>query len=124
MIILILICLIGIIITGILYRYPIFKVCGISMLPTLEEGDIVIVDKKDKKLCIGSIYVYTPPDKSREFVIKRLVGIKYFPEFDSYGLWFEGDNKENSIDSRKYGYVNIENVKGKVIKIIKKRGRN
>jgi signal peptidase I len=93
--------------------YEVVRVSGESMLPTLCEGQFVLIKKvyKPKDLKPLDLYVFTNPDALD--VIKRLMhtdkGI--IPK-----CWFEGDNKDHSYDSRQHGYVPIMFVQGRIMK--------
>jgi len=77
------------------------------MHPAIQHGDILfsarIFSYEKHKCKPGHIYVYRRPD-DRKFVISRLKGIS---EGEYY---FEGDNKDESYDSRYYGLVDPKNV--------------
>ena len=93
-------------------KFRIVSVNGQSMCPTLKDkeihlmlntanindGDIVIIDTKDSGL---------PAD----YIIKRFYADK---STDKY-IWVEGDNKDNSVDSRRFGLIDKEKVIGKLI---------
>ena len=85
--------------------FPLVKVSGYSMYPTIQSGDILFSARvfRHKNCKPGHIYVYRLPNE-RKVVIKRLICIaeeKYF---------FEGDNKEASHDSRYYGLIDPKHV--------------
>lgn len=91
---------------------------GESMSPILEDGDTLICNTLNKTPEIGDIVVIKPsfetvPD---QFIIKRVTDIK------NGEIFIEGDNKENSYDSRNFGYVSLEHLLGVVIKWQKRRG--
>ena len=91
---------------------------GESMSPILEDGDTLIFNTLNKTPEIGDIVVIKPsfetvPD---QFIIKRVTDIK------NGEIFIEGDNKENSYDSRNFGYVSLEHLLGVVIKWQKRRG--
>lgn len=97
----------------ILLLFPLIRVCGDSMSPTLLDGEYLIGTRLfNKKSCeIGGVYVFRPPydSEDRKYVIKRLHHIrggKYF---------FIGDNPECSYDSRNYGYVDSKNIVAKIV---------
>ena len=100
------------------YLFPVVQICGYSMFPTLMDGELhigrrVLRKSKCKK---GEIYVYKPPYEGREekYVIKRL---KYI-DYDKGGnpkYFFVGDNKDDSFDSRYYGYVDYHNVVAHIV---------
>lgn len=98
------------------YIFPVIRVCGDSMLPTLFDGELLWGRRvfRKSKCKVGCIYVYTPPYDAKEerFVIKRLVD-----SFESR-YYFLGDNPDCSYDSRYYGYVDSNNV----IAYVKERG--
>lgn len=111
--------IISLIVSGILvlsYTFPIMCVRGRSMLPTFQDGSILITTRlfNRYKLKEGQVYVYSrlDEDKKKYSVVKRLTKKHAFIS----GLcYFEGDNPTESYDSRQYGYVNAEDIKAKVL---------
>lgn len=97
-------------------RWEIIVVRGDSMLPTLNDGDYVLIDKKPKYYFLGDICVLTPPNELN-LVVKRIT--KMNPQISEY--WFLGDNRNNSKDSRYYGWVTEKQIEGRVIKQWKKK---
>lgn len=90
------------------YRHK--YVCeGASMNPTLKDGEVVLVDR-DAKIEIGDIVVAKHPVEQITQVVKRVQSIS---ERGHYFLI--GDNLNDSIDSRHYGAVTKEYIKGKVV---------
>ena len=93
--------------------FPLVQICGYSMFPTLKDGEFYLgrrlFDKSN--LIVGKIYIYRPPYGSLEekFVIKRLAEIK------NGKCYFLGDNKNDSYDSRYYGYVDCDRVVAQLI---------
>lgn len=98
------------------YAFPLAKVNGRSMLPTFKDGSVLLTTRlfyRDK-LKIGDIYVYKRlnEDGQEIAVVKRLTHIHTFiPNL----VYFEGDNPEESYDSRQYGFINAENIIAKVL---------
>jgi nickel-type superoxide dismutase maturation protease len=87
------------------YKY----VCeGKSMNPTLKDGEVVLVDR-DAKIEAGDIVVAKHPIEQGE-VVKRVERIN-----DRGHYFLIGDNLEVSVDSRHYGAVTREYIKGKVV---------
>ncbi len=82
-----------------------FRIEETSMSPYLNPGDLVII-LKTKNVHKGDVVVI---DKSGDYFIKRVVDIKE----DKFFL--EGDNKKESIDSRKFGWISKQQIIGKVI---------
>ena len=92
---------------GYLYQY----VCeGNSMSPTLKNGEAVLVDKSPETIEVGDIVFARHPVEQITDVIKRVQKIN---ERGHYFL--VGDNLEDSNDSRDYGAVTREYIKGKVV---------
>ena len=94
--------------------FPIITVCGNSMCPTYNDGEILIGNSlyPKKKLKTGDVILYYAPNSGKRIVIKRIHhhfknnGVIYF-----YCL---GDNPPESHDSRNYGYISQADVICKV----------
>ncbi|XP_062513441.1 mitochondrial inner membrane protease subunit 1-like [Corticium candelabrum] len=109
---------------------------GVSMNPAIMDGDIVIVEKISTLLYKherGSIIVANSlhSNDPHSLICKRIVATphdlipferenrktrwkdrKYVPKGH---VWLEGDNKSESIDSRKYGSLPIGLIQGRVV---------
>lgn len=89
-----------------------FKISGHSMTPTYKEGDNVLVSSvplifaKPKK---GDVVVF---EKFNRFYIKRI------DKMEKGKYFLVGDNKKDSFDSRRFGSVNGNQIKAKVIRKI------
>lgn len=85
-------------------------VIGQSMYPTFTDGDVLITSRvfRKKRLKEGRVYVFK--SKTGVYAIKRLT--KFDPKYLS--CYFEGDNPEDSYDSRDYGYIHCDNVIARV----------
>ena len=82
---------------------------GKSMSPTLKDGEAVLVDR-EAKIEIGDIVVAKHPIEQTSEVVKRVERI------NQHGHYFlVGDNLEDSNDSRHFGAVTREYIKGKVV---------
>jgi nickel-type superoxide dismutase maturation protease len=86
-----------------------FKISGHSMTPTIKNGDTVLVS------CI--FYLFINPkindivafkDKNGQVLIKRIIGIQN----NKYYLY--GDNKQDSYDSRSFGFIMRSQILGKM----------
>ena len=82
---------------------------GKSMNPTLKDGEVVLVDRT-AKIEPGDIVVAKHPIEQTSEVVKRVERIN---EREHYFLI--GDNLEDSNDSRHFGAVAKEYIKGKVV---------
>lgn len=82
---------------------------GVSMNPTLKDGEAVLVDR-EAKIEVGDIVVAKHPTEQNSEVIKRVGRIN---ERGNYFLL--GDNAADSNDSRHFGAVTREYIKGKVV---------
>lgn len=87
--------------------FPPIMVCGDSMFPTYNDGDILI-GCRFFKMKISSVYVFHPP-LGEKYVVKRLT------DCTDEGLYFEGDNKKISFDSRYYGCVERREIVAKCL---------
>lgn len=99
-----------------LYTFPLARVCGRSMFPTYKDGGLLLTTRlfNRDKLKIGKVYIYTKTneDGQEHLVVKRLT--KIHPSDPSL-VFMEGDNTEESYDSRHYGFINAEQIIAKVL---------
>tara|TARA_B100000700_G_scaffold317791_1_gene409745 strand:- start:256 stop:534 length:279 start_codon:yes stop_codon:yes gene_type:complete len=87
------------------------------MLPTIRDGDIIIykplISLNEKHLIKEqSILVLKEPFNPFNLIIKRL----HYRTIN--GLYIQGDNPTESIDSRNFGFVSLDNLCGIVEHII------
>jgi nickel-type superoxide dismutase maturation protease len=101
---------IALVFLGSRYKY----ICeGVSMSPVLNHGDVVLVDRR-AKVEIGDIVVAKHPFEQNSEVIKRISRV------DARGNYFlVGDNMEESNDSRHFGAVARDYIRGKVVARLK-----
>lgn len=86
-----------------------FLVTGGSMLPTLNDGDVVLIGST-ADISLGDIVVAQHPYKQSVKILKRV------SEIDAEGrLLLTGDNPSESTDSRTFGTVSLEYVYGKAV---------
>ncbi|MGK7918651.1 MAG: nickel-type superoxide dismutase maturation protease [Trichodesmium sp.] len=89
-----------------------FCVTGFSMFPLLKPGDEVLVDTKAYRHClpeIGDLVVAEHPHHLELKIIKRVAFV------DQHGDCFlVGENREESSDSRSFGFVNLQQIIGRV----------
>lgn len=81
------------------------------MLPTLRDGQIVIIEKISYRLrspLPGEIVVANAPIGIE--VVKRVIR-----QTEDGKYWLEGDNKDASTDSREFGAVSRSAIQGRVL---------
>ncbi len=79
------------------------------MNPTLRDGEVVLVDRA-ARVEVGDIVVARHPIEQNSEVVKRVERIN-----DRGHYFLIGDNPDDSTDSRHYGAVTREYIKGKVV---------
>ena len=82
---------------------------GKSMNPTLKDGEVVLVER-EAAIEVGDIVIAKHPFEQDSEVVKRVERVN---ERGHYFL--VGDNLEESNDSRHFGAVTREYIKGKVV---------
>jgi nickel-type superoxide dismutase maturation protease len=83
---------------------------GKSMNPTLKDGEVVLVDRDATEIEVGDIVVAKHPVEQVTELVKRVDHI------NKWGHYFlVGDNPDNSNDSRHFGAVTRDYIKGKVV---------
>lgn len=86
------------------------EVKGISMQPTLYDGQFLILNTLDKDIKIGDIVVIEPlVCAGGTYIIKRVTDI------EDNKVFVEGDNKDHSLDSRTFGWINKDSIMGVII---------
>ena len=89
------------------------EIVGDSMLPTLEQGDRLVVLRfgHRRRLRLGDLVTVRDPreDGHRRVLVKRVADV------DREGVELTGDNPEASTDSRSFGRVPLGSVTGKVL---------
>lgn len=101
------------------------KVSGSSMSPTFMPGDWLLIKQirnTAHPLKPRSVYLINDPDRPGIKLLKRIISIeikeveieKIVGTTAEYKYWFEGDHP-SSTDSRKWGWLNQDQVVGKVV---------
>ena len=110
------------------YMFDLCILEGESMIPTFKPfGEIVLMEKFSQRLNLlkkGDIICLVNPTDSTMKLCKRIIAneneifrtFKYdhFIKIPSNHIWVEGDNKKNSLDSRKFGPISKNLVQGKI----------
>lgn len=100
-----------------------FIVRGQSMEPLCKEGDFVLLDKMSYLVFrprSGDVVVLRHPQEDR-LILKYITKEKVEGRHSFY--WVEGLNKEESSDSRSFGWIPQEMILGRVLLINKPRTR-
>ena len=72
---------------------PFFFVQGISMHPTLENGDLIVIDRTPfDHLKIGDIIIYNKPEMYPEPVVHKIIKITFINQEEF--LFTKGDNNQ------------------------------
>ncbi len=86
-----------------------FKITGHSMEPNLLNNQVVLVSS------IPLIFLKPRVGDVAVFKYKNKTYIKRITKINSYKYFLEGDNKKDSSDSKKFGWINKKDIIGKVI---------
>lgn len=104
-----------------------------SMLPTLEPGDQILVNRflysgpsggllPRRPVRRGDVVLFRPPFDPHQHYVKRCVGSggdwQGGGVLPSGTLWLEGDARERSLDSRRFGPVPESAVEGRVLAVL------
>jgi nickel-type superoxide dismutase maturation protease len=86
-----------------------FRVEGDSMKPTLNNDDVVLIEKTST-VAVGDVVLAQHPYKQSVRMLKRVEKIDENGRFT-----LVGDNPQESTDSRTFGTVSIEYIYGKAV---------
>ena len=111
------------------YLFSISNAEGASMEPTIRSEDIVLIDKFTYRFLRppqkDDIVVAIQPVSPETSICKRIVGVggsivPYGPgiKVSPQHYWLEGDNKNQSYDSRHHGQVPENLILGRILAII------
>ena len=99
-----------------IFGFEVVKVSGNSMLPTFAPGDHVLVKYRNsdmQPIYTGDVVLI---EREGELMLKRIVRYEIGGHTGQGMVTVEGDNKDESIDSRHWGAIPSRFVKGKVIR--------
>lgn len=115
------------------FLLEVVSVPSASMVPALEPGDQVLVNRflysgpafgflPRRRVGRGDVVLFRPPLDRRQEFVKRCVGVPgdwagggVLPEG---ALWMEGDAREASLDSRRFGPVPESSLEGRVLAVL------
>lgn len=119
--VIVVIIVLSIVTSSFFHRFTLIRIKGNSMSPTFKNGQFKLVDRKisptyislfGEKVKEGTIFVYQSPND--HMVVKRLKQKVHITSVETF-YWFEGDNPEDSYDSRNYGFIKEDRIFGEVI---------
>ncbi len=93
-------------------RFMRFEVAGTSMVPALDPGDFVIVDRRAYRRRLprrGEVVLARDPREDDRVLVKRVEHVDLHG-----GIWLAGDNAGESTDSRAFGSVSVGAIHGRV----------
>ncbi|XP_072128921.1 mitochondrial inner membrane protease subunit 1 isoform X2 [Mobula birostris] len=113
------------------YLGEIVMCSGPSMEPTLKASDVIISEKLSRhfyRIEKGDVIIAVSPNDPKMNICKRVIGLEGDKIYTSGPLdafktqryvprghvWLEGDNLQNSTDSRNYGPIPYALIKGRV----------
>lgn len=100
------------------WAFPLGVTVGNSMYPTHKDGDILVFTRLFFVVKPSKVYLFTRKLDNGEtrHIIKRVSRIK-----DGCQYYVLGDNPDESLDSRYYGYLSNRNLVGKYLFTIRRR---
>ena len=99
-----------------LFGFEIVRVAGNSMLPAYADGDRILIKYRSSDLQPVHVGEVVMIEREGEMMIKRITRYEIGSHTGVGMISVEGDNKEESIDSRYWGAIPSRFVKAKVLK--------
>ncbi len=88
------------------------RVTGASMEPALADGEVVLVrqwGRRDRLAAPGAVVLVEDPGRRSRLLVKRVLSVA------AGGATVRGDNRSGSTDSRSFGPVPLDHVRGRVL---------
>ncbi len=96
------------------YCFSVFLIPSNSMSPALEIGDRVLCNKlKKSNFTVGDVIIFWKPPQENSAKESSYVMAKRITKIENKDYFVQGDNTNNSRDSRTWGLVNDSLVIGK-----------
>lgn len=111
----------AVIILSLTLVYKIYHIPSVSMMPTLLPNDYVLVDKRWynwHEVKKGDVVIFQHPYKDRIYIkrISHVTGERFYGKlFSENEFAVLGDNDDRSEDSRVFGAIKKEQVKGRAL---------
>jgi signal peptidase I len=99
-----------------LFGFEIVQVVGNSMLPAFAAGDRILIKYRSSDLQPIHVGEVVMIEREGELMIKRVTRYEIGSHTGVGMISVEGDNKEESIDSRHWGAIPSRFVKARVIR--------
>ncbi len=99
-----------------IFGYEIVQVEGNSMLPAFADGDRILIKHRTSDLQPIHQGEVVMIEREGELMLKRIVRHEIGSHTGQGMVTVEGDNKEESIDSRHWGAVPSRYVKARVVR--------
>jgi phage repressor protein C with HTH and peptisase S24 domain len=99
-----------------LFGFEIVRVAGNSMLPAYADGDRILIKYRTSDLQPVHSGEVVMIEREGELMIKRITRYEIGSHTGVGMISVEGDNKDESIDSRHWGAIPSRFVKAKVLK--------
>lgn len=92
------------------------EVAGPSMRPALEPGDWALA-ARPRRVRVGDVVVLEHPERPGFELVKRVtaIGGADRSELERGQVWVQGDAPGESTDSRSFGPVGAERIRGRVV---------
>ena len=99
-----------------LFGFEIVRVAGNSMLPAYADGDRILIKYRSSDLQPVHVGEVVMIEREGDLMMKRITRYEIGSHTGVGMITVEGDNKEESIDSRHWGAIPSRFVKAKVLK--------